>query len=409
MHVRLALLIAIQLILLYSPLARAQYPTAKKNATLREEVESDTQRLIPLTKHFAFAVDGETYFRNLGSDDFYHGVGYWMQIRSEARPIEAVSLNVRSIVYAGSCSTGYAEPGGGYHLLGLSATDPHLIFGGKIGLRMADLDRQTFGEGLLVQEKEMNGALVSWQRDNHYVLVRTDGTGLFRVNDDTYNTELGLWAGAVGLGNVSWPQGQAQDHLTHDRVPYNYVFSRMSFDWFSYGLEAGTRQQAFAGLLALKTANTWGGLSLQTKLEARRYNSGFAEDFAGQVQQQYISYDQYDKAFTNAANVFVTGDDVTVAAAHLNARMKISEAWRLHSLNESGRFDFKSKDSLGYYYFRQGTEYCPFEGREDCLDFYVSNKVLTDSFARPPSKLSTSNSTLFKAQPFFGLEARFRF
>lgn len=403
------------LILFFNPViwfsveSLAQYPAAKLNANLREEVEASPDRLIPLTEHFAFAVDGDAYYRNLGPDDFYHGIGYWLQARSEARLSPWARVNVRSILYAGSCSEGYAAPSGSYHLFALTATPEPPLFGGGFTIRLGDLDRQTFGEGLLIQNKEMNGGLLRWQNEKHGVQFRIDGTGMLRKTDDTIAGELWLFNSAIGAGSVHWLQGVAEDLLPQPRDPYWYIFSRAKFDWFSYGAEYGARAGASAALIALKADREFDSFSASLKLEGRRYEKDFAKDFAGKIQQQYISYDQYDKDYTDTMNIFVIGDDVNVAAVHLHLKWRVSDVWRLHSLNEAGQFNFNNSNKIEYYYFRQGVEYCPIAERSDCLNIFVSNKTLLDSYARPPSLTSVSNAALFRAVPFVGTEARFRF
>lgn len=388
--------------------AHAQYPSAKPNFGVREELEGDSNRLIPVHKHFAFAVDGEGFLRNSGTEEFYHGIGHWTQVRSEAAPHDFMRVNLRSIFFAGSCSGGYAAPSGDYHLLSLSGRHPGTVFGGTVSARALDLDRQTFGAGLLVQQKEFNGIMFRWENGDHELLLRGDGTGLFRLNDDTYAAEASIFKKLFGVGGSYWTQGRDQDHLAKNRAPYHYVFSAHTFDWFSYGAELGTRGGPSAGMLALTARKTLGDFTGEMTLEGRRYNDGFAEDFAGRIEQQYVAYDQYDKNFTNAANVFVTDDDVNVGAAQVNLRWKLSHEWRLHSLNETGKLDFRSAAAKSYYYFRHGIEYCPIADRDDCVNLFASNKVLMNSYARPPSMMSMSNEETFKMVPFVGLEARFR-
>lgn len=395
--------------LLFAERSHAQYPSAKLNANIREEVESDPNRLIPFTDHFAFAVDGDTYFRDTGSTEFYHGIGYWLQARSEARLSPWFRANLRSILYAGSVSGGYAEPTGSYHLFAVTAQAADLFEDANLLLRAGDLDRQTFGEGLLIQNKEMNGACLRLSSGRHGVLFRLDGSGMLKLQGDTYNLETWIFDGIAGAGGVVWSNEIGLDNSPGTRDPYWYVFSRAKFDWFSYGAEYGGRAGIMAALLALKAEKEFGPLKAHLKLEGRRYNSGFGGSFTRTIQHQYVSYDQLDKNFTDALNVFVVDDDADVGAAHLNLWLRLSPRWRLHSLNEVGQFAYRSFDRIGYYFFRHGLEFCPVEDRDDCLNAYFSNKTLADSFARPPWQTSRSNETLFRIQPHFGLEARFRF
>ena len=403
-------LILLTFVALFSIRAQAQYPSAMPNAHVREDVQADSNRVIPLTEHFAFTDDTDVFFRGLGDHDFYHGAGYWSQLRSEATVNPYLKLNVRSIFYNATNDAGYAQAGGNYHLLALTIVAPGEVLGGTLSLRGPDLDRQTMGAGLLIQDKEMNGALIRWDCGDVVVILRGDDTGLFRQYDDTYNLEVNLWKGYAGIGGIMWPQGVEQDHLGHERASYGYLFSQHSFEWIDYAFEAGERSGAGAYLGALSHTHSWGGFKAMLKGEYRYYSGGFANDFAGQIQQQYISYDQYDKDFTNAANVFVYGDNASVMAAHLNLWWTISHTWRLHSLNEVGQFTYGSagatNPTVPYYYFRHGLQYCPIASRDDCLNLFFSNKVLTDSQTRPPSQISLANAPLFTMYPFVGAEIR---
>jgi hypothetical protein len=391
------------------PAAKAQYPSAKPNSALREEVTGDPDRLISVTEHFALAIDGNAYFRALGRDDYYHGEGYWVQARTEARVSDHFRINMRSIFFAGASSFGYARPSGYYQLLGLTGEFPEKVLGGTLWVRALDLDRQTAGAGLVIQDKEFNGAILRWTFENHAFVLRADGTGLFRAADDTYNPEVKLFSGLIGAGSIIWPSGINEDQLTKMRDPHLYLFSRQSYDWFSYALEYGTRGSGDAEMIMLGAKNSVGGLSGELRTEARHYSKTFGSTFAGRVHSQYVSYDQYDKVYTNLSNIWVRDDSVNVFAAHLNLWWKLSHSLRFHSLNESGQFNYQETGTLAYYYFRQGVEYCPGnDSREDCISLFFSNKVLANSNAVPPQTIVLQNDPLFKTVPFVGIEGRFR-
>ncbi len=395
--------------LLALPRADAQYPSAKPNAGIREEVANDSDRLIPVTEHFAFAIDGDAYFRGLGRDDYYHGEGYWLQARSEAMVSEHFRVNMRSIFFSASSSYGYAAPSGYYQLLGLTGEFPDKILGGTLWIRALDLDRQTAGAGLVIQDKEFNGAILRWTLGESAFVLRADGTGIFRASDDTYNPEVTLLSGLIGTGGIFWPSGIDEDHLTKVRDPHLYLFSRQSYDWFSYALEYGTRGSGDAEMLMLGAKSSAADLSGELRLEGRHYSKAFGSTFAGRVHSQYVSYDQYDKDFTNLSNIWVRDDSVNVFAAHLNLWWHMSHRWRFHSLNESGQFNYQDSGTMAYYYFRQGVEFCPGkDNRDDCVSVFFSNKVLANSSAVPPHTTVLQNDPLFKTVPFAGIEGRFR-
>ncbi len=390
----------------------ANYPSARRNADLLEEIQNDPNRLIPSTQMFSFAVDGDTFWRMDSSEEFYHGIGYWLQARSEARVLNSFKLNVRSVFFAGSFSAGYAAPSGNYHLVAATFETKDAWLGGRVFVRAGDLDRQTVGAGTMIEDKEFNGGFVRYSslEGDHSLTLRIDGTGVLLLNDDFYNLEAKLWNGYFGGGVGYWPFGVSQAFLPKIREPLYYIFTQHQYDRFSYAAEVSSRANALAFLARVGMKfQPFADFEIETKLEGRKYGDGFGENFVGNIQQQYTAYDQYDKAFTNAANIFPTDDDVTVAAAQIDARWKISQLWRLHSLNEVGRFDFATASDLPYYFFRHGVEYCPLPEREDCLNLFFSNKILLNSDATPPRNLALANEALFKMVPFFGIEGRFRF
>jgi len=389
--------------------AVASYPSARPNHDLREELAEDHERLIPSFEHFSFAVDGDSWLRGLSTQDFYHGVGYWLQLRSEARPSPYFAVNARTIAYSGSSSEGYGNPTGFYSLVGLTGVWPERIFGARLSARIVDLERQTLGEGLLVQNREMNGALVSLVHEAYTFKLRGDSTGALVYGDDFLNPELTLWEGWIGGGAGFWTQSERQSDLTRNRDPYYYLTSAQRWGAFGYGVEVGRRARAGAGLIQLSYVDRSPQLLLKGRLEYRNYQAGFGKDLTRQIEHQYVSYDQYDKPFTDAMNVFVHGDDAQVSALNLDVEYKLSHRWRVESLNEVGQFDFDGGKDRRYYFYRVGASICPLPDREDRVTLFVSNKVLSDSYARPPRERSLDNVEFFRRVDFAGLEGTFRF
>jgi hypothetical protein len=390
-------------------IAQASYPSAKPNENLKEEIQGDPNRFIPSSEHFTFAVDGDTWFRALGRQDFYHGFGYWMQARSEVRASSYFKLNARTIFFSGSSSNGYSNPVGFYNLIGLTGFLPP-IAGVRVSARGVDLGRQSIGAGLLVQDREMNGALIKMEGEWFSFRILGDSTGSLVSGDDVVNPEMRLFQGWLGGGIGIWKSGKEESGLPRNRGSYVYAFSAHPFgDIYSYALEFGQREKANGALVNLAAAKSLGRFDFRTKLEYRYYGKNFGKDFVRQIEHQYISYDQYDKAYTNAMNVFVADDDAQIYAAHLDVLFKLSHEWRLESLNEIGRFDFRNARDDNYYFYRAGISYCPVHDRDDCMSFFGSNKVLTESYVRPPRDVAFSNVPLFKRYPFLGIDAQFRF
>lgn len=380
--------------------AFAQYPAAKLNRNLKEEVDADRNRLIKNSEYFSFAVDGTTSFRHLEDVDYFHGVNYWLQLRTEARPSSLFKLNLRSIFYAGSISYGYREPAANYHLLGISGVFPEKIFDGELSMRILDLDRQTTGRGLLIQDEEFNGVDLKWKRGSALFQIRGDGTGVYRPDDDTLNTEFSLFAGGIGMGTLLWAKYS----------DYHYVFSTQPL-WVggSYDLEMGTRGGTYAVLGAINHNNETDMLRARQRIEARSYGPGFGVEFSRNASQLYISYDQLDKSFTNITNLWSYGDSANVAAAHVDLIWNPKGTWRVESQNEVGKFFLRSDRDFGYYFFRHGVQFCPLRERDDCLDFFYSNKIITENFVLSGGMQVDYGIPLFTQYHYFGIEGNFRF
>ncbi len=386
------------------------YPSALPNNNLEEEIQNEPDRMIPKSSWFSAAVDGHTYLRALGTKDFYHGVGYWIQGRTEFRPHDFFRLNVRSIFYSGSISGGYTEPTGQYHLVGLYGQWPELVLGGKLEGRTMDIERQTIGQGLMIEEKEMAGVWFKWSRNGHSVRLLGEGTGGLLLDDDLYNLEINLFEGYFALGVLGWKAGN-QSGLPRNRDSLYYLSSahEIASSGVGYFLEAGSRNSKFAGLVGLKSENTFGRLRVKSRIQSRNYEDGFADQFVGSIEHVYVSYDQYDKRFTNAANVFVLDDEVEVHSLVLDMEYELNEKCFLQSKNETGVFDYENGPDTNFYYYRAGITFFPLANRKESFTIFSSNKVLTDSYARPPDNRSLVNRPLFKQENFFGMEAAFRF
>lgn len=391
--------------------AYGDYARPKNNHELLEELQGDSNRKIPELDWLRVGVDGETWFRGMNTQDFYHGVGYWIQARTEIQPNEFLFINTRTIFYSGSSSQGYANPTGSYSLIGFTGLFPSDVLYSRLSIRIVDLERQTIGYGLLVQDREMNGALVILKNDYYSFRILGDSTGALVAGDDMLNAEFKILGGWFGGGATYWTQGRSQSGLARNRDPYFYLLSTQSFlgDRWSYGLEAAQRNDVESGLVALSYQDQFGGLNVKSRIEARAYKRGFGQDFVGQIENQYVSYDQYYKAYTNPMSFFVISDNVDVYGLQLDLHYDFNHHWHLESLNEVGRFDYKDFAKNDFYFYRVGITYCPLIDRDECITFFASNKVLNDSYSRPPNDTAASNLPLFKKYDFLAVEARFRF
>ncbi len=407
-------LIIFPLYFLISSIALAYYPSPRKNHDLANDLKNDSNRTIQKFEMADFAIDAETWMRSIGLDtqDFYHGVGYWIQARAEIRPNPFLAVNSRTILYSGSSSEGYASPTGLYSLIGFSGTWPEQIFNSTLKIRIVDLERQNVGSGLLVQDREMNGALVQLSNELYTLRLLGDSTGALVYKDDLVNAEFSSFEGWLGVGAAYWTQGKSQAGLAINRDPYFYLISSQSFldDRLLYSLEAGERNRKNAGLISLSYMDQQDDLTLKSKIEYRIYKVGFGKDFVGQIENQYISYDQYDKSYTNAMNVFTSSDSADVYALHLDVHYRMNSRWKIETLNELGLFNYSDNQAdISYYFYRAGFSYCPIMNRDDCVTIFSSNKVLNESYSRPPKDISLVNTPLFKKVDYVGVEGSFRF
>ncbi len=374
-------------------------PTSMQNSQLREQLESETDRVLPKTEYFSFAIDGLAYLRSTGDREFYHGVGYWAQVRTEAQMNPKFRANLRTLLYAGSVSYGYASPSNQFHILGLTGEfDGPFESQGK--LRALDLERQTWGQGILVEDKEMNGLWLQFQTSEAEVNMRVNGTGTFYISDDTYNTELALWDGKLRGGLIEWSEAEVS-------LPYLGVdFSGDVFSLKAEGIEYKDTRASLVKLGMSFEENFW---TMQCNLVSRQYSNGFLDLFVGKIQHEYISFDQYNKRMNNALNILSYDNHVQASSLNLLFDYAVTDQYKIYIDSEVGIFDFQDRDDRKYGFYRAGVAYFPFVPRQDIVQFYVSNKVMDNTGATRPSGRSIANSPLFFEHNHFGFETSFRF
>lgn len=384
------------------------YPWARANENLCVELESQGDRKAPRSDWFCAAGDGDIYLRTLGAEEFYHGVGHWVQLRAEARPSDHVAINLRSLLYSGSISYGYTRPLGFYNLLGFTAEWPEEIFGGRAVGRVMDLGRQTIGTGLLLQEHETAGLLLDWRNGDWQLKLLGDGTGGLLLADDLKNYELNWRDGAIGIGFTEWTEGNRGNPPF--RHPAKYLYSNVAWsDVWSTGLEVNARNNALAALARVSAFWDFESWKLFVRIEGRSIQEAWGDQFIQRIEHMYTAYDQYDKRVMNTKNILTVDDDVTAGSLDLNLSFRIGERYEVQMLNEAVTFRYNQADHKNLFFYRWGVAYIPRTEQTEALVLFVSNKVLTDSLALPPFLDSSQNVVMFKAVPFFGAEARFRF
>lgn len=392
--------------LVLSASAFADYPSARINQNICEEITGQKYRLLPRTEWFCGVVDGQAYGRTVGKKDFYHGVGHWTQIRTEFHWQDSVAINFRSIVYSATSSSGYAASNEDYHLASFRFTYPEKLLGAFVSLRIVDLDRQNVGEGLFIEARESNGGLMLWDwRDVQFRWLQ-ESTGFLVGDDDVSNPEINFWGRRLGLGTLWFYK---EPPFQEKRKPYYYAYTNIPLENWNFSAEAGTRNNVIAYMGKIRHELMAGGFNVQTILQGRYYPEGFAQGFAGQIENQYVSYDQYNKDYTNSINVFARDDHAGVGSLILNIRYEFSHAHRLGLLNEIGQFDYKSKEDDRFYFARLEYNHFPFPLREDFFSFFLTNKLMNDTYSAPPYFESLSSRPLFRTYVYAGIEGNFQF
>lgn len=393
-------------VLLLSFHAQADYPSARLNQNVCEEISGQQYRLLPRKEWFCGAVDGQAYGRTVGKKDYYHGVGHWTQIRTEFHWEDSVAINFRSIVYSATSSSGYASSNEDYHLGSFRFTYPEKLLGAFVSLRIVDLDRQSVGEGLFIEARESNGGLMLWDWDNVQFRWLQESTGFLVGDDDVSNPEINFWGRRLGFGTVWFYKEQP---FQDKRKPYFYTYTNIPYENWNFSAEAGARNKTIAYMGKVSHQLLAGGFSLESILQGRYYPNGFAQGFAGQIEQQYTSYDQYNKYYTNSINVFARADHAMVSSLVLNLRYEFSHAHRMGLLNEAGMFDYTGREDDRFYFARLEYNHYPFPLREDNFSLFVTNKLLRDSYNAPPYFESLSSRPLFRTYIYAGIEGNFQF
>lgn len=381
------------------------YPSAKLNRDLCDELYESGDRLIPQADWGCAGLDADIFLRTLGDQDFYHGFGYWLQLRSQLQPNPYLRLNIRSLFYSGSISYGYTRPLGFYNLIGFTAIWPESFFGGTLTSRVMDLDRQTVGAGLILQDHETAGLLLEWERGELLLKILADGTGGLLLTDDLKNYEISAWQRGLAIGYVEWTEGTRG--VPPYRSPMAYVASEVQWtSVWSTALEVAEREAHWGYLARLAAQVEGASWKLFARLEGRLYENHFADQFAGRIEHLYTSYDQYEKRFMNPANIFVIDDHVVAGSFDFNFAWKMTETSELQFLNEVVNFHYREAPREFHHFYRAGWTYLPAAQSGQSLSIFVSNKVLSDSFALPPFSDSTKNVFFFKNIPFIGVEAK---
>jgi len=393
------------------------YLKYEPNANLIEEVKDQPYRLFPKNDHYAFAIDAD-FFKPIftGGDntkfykyDFYHGNGYWMTARSEFRPIDTFTLDVKLNLTHGTSSNGPSYLAMIVPMVGLTFEEDLLGF--HFQFRLSDINRQTIGTGLFIEEKETDGGYIIATKDQFAGKLMVDGTGSFRLEGGVVALDLSWWKGYLGAS------GFVQETETLYQPPQfmGTLYSKHSYDnGLGYGAEYGADENSWAAMAygEYRTHLIDDRLNVWFKPQVRHYGRSILGSLPGKVAHNYISYDQNDKPFTTLMDIFAYGDNVNTYSAQLNLEYVFNIFYRVYAETEFLHYDYLDQGVLQQMYFRTGLKFYPFKGREDHFGFLVGNKYLIASTSQvdlnqpsrtysPPNASDLENKPLFMQQMYF--------
>jgi hypothetical protein len=381
------------------------------NERLFEQLEREPFRILPRSEHWAFAVDAD-FFKpvflgandaNLYKYDFYHGNGYWLNFRSEWRPVEELSLNAKLDLTQGTSSNGPTF---------LAFVIPHVGLtyrvgnfpGVKLEFRLSDLVRQTVGTGLFVEMKETVGGSVNASSGAWNARLMVDGTGSFRLDGGLAAVDVSYAGGLLGATLL------LQEVKTEFQAPWitGTLYSRQVYpNGFGYGVETGVNENAGASRIFFEFEGDYGIFGYRLKPEYRYYGKRILGSLPGKVMHNFVSYDQNDKPFTLLMNIFPYGDQVDAYSMRGEFELRFNSFYRAFADLEWVNWFYREAEDLKTVFFRSGLKFRPFRDRKDEFGFLVGNRYLNASTLTPAGRTYSSpaypdlqNKPLFIRQLF---------
>lgn len=380
------------------------------NANLAEEIEAHPYRVLPHNEHFSIAVDAD-FFKpvflggnnfNYYKFDFYHGNGYWLNLRTEFKANPDLAVNIEADVTHGTSSNGPTY---------LALIIPrvaltyrwHQFLGLDWETRLSDVGRQTIATGLFIEQKETDGGYITAKRGEFSGKVMVDGTGSFRLDGGVIASEFFIANGLIGITSL------IQETETGFHAPQftSTLFSKLDFaNGFGYGVEWGGNQVAKAGLAYVQYRGELESFHYWIKPQFRTYGAGIVGALPTRIQHNYVSYDQNDKPFTNLMDIFAYGDHVETYSAQVNGEYLFNSFYRAYGETEFINYQFHERNALRAVFFRAGFKFYPFKDRADEFGLLVGNKYLIASTSQiDPSQTqrtySSPTSPDFENKPLF--------
>jgi hypothetical protein len=371
------------------------------NYFLREQIENSELRVLPSNEYFVGGVDGHLFFRP-GEPSYYHG-GYWVDNFLEISPNNHLRFNLRMTFLNPAASYGVASDSDIHHFFGVSWKDNlknmGLFLDAELEAIFFDLDRQTLGVGLTLQDKEMSGLLMDVMKGETRFRFILDGTGGYNVDGDILYAQVDWKENLVGLSGYIFDG---------DKKGFVSLYSTYTYaNNIGHLLEVSERGGAVAYLLGMTHDFKSKWFESYLKIQGRGYGDSFAADIKGQVEHDYLSVEQEDKDFTDSMNIFVMDDDVIVAAIRWDFRWFWTQKFGLVSNNEYSIWDFERLDKEEHYFYKAGLFLCPRAHKKECAELFYANKMTTA--LNNPKSNDRRNIFSFEEEEYFGFAARFSF
>lgn len=374
-------------------------PMRLVNADLAPQIASQKFRVLPQYPALSLAMDTHFFYRVAWQFPYYHA-GYWMDNLFELRPVKKLAMNGRFIFYNPAMSYGAVSHFYFHPLMSFAWTDNLKDYGLadiKIRFRLMDLDRQTLGAGLTLEQKEMSGVHFSLTSGDFRFRYLQDGTGGYDISGDVNYLQLDYKDNLIGLYAF---------HNHFGRAGFVGVYSTTRLlDWLETRAEFSTRHGVYAGLAGVNAHGDVGpSIHLTGDLQFRAYQADYARDIKGRIEHDYLTIAQEDKPFTDSMNVFVHDDDVYVSALRVGAVVPLWKALKFTTDHELAVFHYKKAGVQNHYFFRYAVSACQAEEGTFCAEFVASNKFT--SARLPISQNDIENKFSFGKLEFLGLEAR---
>lgn len=401
--------------LLASSLAQAWTPL--RNEHLATQVKDDPSRILPKGENYTLAADGTMFWHWTGADSYYHS-GYWIDAYAEYEPIQSFILNLRWSFINPALSYGYTSTS--YNFMRPALTWYNQVTkDARVTVVAGDLDRQTLGLGLILEDKNMSGARINAQYRDVSLGILRNGTGGYFVSGDLevfnldYNgiVRTGLQYGYIIMGD---DERRASRFPTQTTDPFGTAYLQIPIkDMVYLGGEWGWRfpqdgktKTATLAHLGIKYHDPGDLFFVDSWVQWRRYHDGFAAGWRTHIEHDYLGFEHLDKNYLATENIIVNDDASTTTGARLKLHVNPKGVYQASIDQEWGVTKYKYFKRDLFHFHREAVTYCPQMPKKNCVSFLYANKVV-DTNNLPNINDVDLAKPYFKALPYFGVEGAF--